>query len=221
MHCEPSRSPVKERRRTAAPGVKEGLKPGNLAGPARTRRRQQAVRESAQQRATAPQSSAALSGDPGSQEERGVPSPSSESRGVGMRWSGGGREDPQERLPGGARGVCVKRGVCRGAAAAAWRVRQERAGGAGRCGRARMRSRRGRRGCRCLWDFLERQDLLLRRGGYSLGLCHLLPSWLPTTTQRPHFHPRQERRRRPQAGACLCRVSPQAQTGRGWEGVPS
>lgn len=34
-------------------------------------------------------------------------------------------------------------------------------------------------GAECLWDFLGRQDLLLRGGGYSLELCHLLPSQLP------------------------------------------
>lgn len=34
-------------------------------------------------------------------------------------------------------------------------------------------------GAACLWDFLGRQDLLLRGGGYSLKLCHLLPSQLP------------------------------------------
>lgn len=37
----------------------------------------------------------------------------------------------------------------------------------------------GGQGAACLWGFLRQQDLLLRGGGYSLRLYHLLPSQLP------------------------------------------
>lgn len=76
-------------------------------------------------------------------------------------------------------------------------------GGTGRCGRPQWgqgcwgtmrrcgarRSRRGRGGgAAWMWDFLRRQDLLLRGDGYSLRLCHLLPSQR-NETRSPLLHP--------------------------------
>lgn len=105
-------------------------------------------------------------------------------------------------------------------AAAAGRVRRKRARDAGRRVQGEGPCVGGGGGAECLWDFLKRQDLLLRGSSYSFRLCHLLHSQLPAKhhPESPSPPPPQLMAATPPSWNLPLQFSPRPQVRRG---VPS